>query len=344
MPSGSPFEQPFPAFAYSQSRWTTFQRCPRAYYLRVYEAWRGWAAPSGSASWLAYRLKRATSVPAFIGSVMHDVLTTTVRTLVHDAVLPSQDGMLHTARAALNTAWQSARRTAPSYFDPAVSPRGIMLEEFLYGNEPTGAALQRNRDRVAFLVETLWHCDSLWEQVRAADATQVIVPAPFGSLVWSEPRLIAGPVTLFAAPDLVLQSGTDTPLTITDLKTGRSDGVIDQLLTYGVALADGLLPSLSVGPTMEGQIVALGDGDRAISRCGINAEDLVGTRSQLVANINVLAGQLQHPRGAAPLAKEAFRMRTDLRNCAACVFRGQCHPGFYPLTIPGAPQGTQTPA
>ncbi|MES2522625.1 MAG: PD-(D/E)XK nuclease family protein [Gemmatimonadota bacterium] len=332
-----PFDRPFPEFGYSESRWTAFQRCPRAYFLRVYQAWQGWAAPAGTASALAYRLKRTTTMPALLGTVLHDAATTAVDAVLREGRPPALDVMMTTARDSLNAVWQAARGAHTSYLVNARCPRGTMLEEFLYGDEPTGPSLARYRDRLAFLMDTLWRCDALWEEVRSAGSAHVFVPPPFGAITWRDPRLTVGSVTLFAAPDLVTRNPSH--IVITDLKTGRGDGVVDQLLTYATALADGLLPNVTATMPMSGQVVALGDGADSVTRCGFDADDLAAARTRLVENINVLSARQLDPDANVPQPMVTFRMRTDVRDCARCAFRGLCHPQLYPLAVRQTPSG-----
>lgn len=182
MTSTGPFDRPYPEFGYSESRWTAYQRCPRAYFLRVYQAWRGWAASPGTAASLTYRLKRTTTMPALLGTVLHTAATTAVQSILRDGDLPTHDALMGEARATLNDAWRHARRAHSSYLLDARVPRGIMLEEFLYGVEPTGAALGRYRDRLAFLIDALWQCDALWAEVRSAGSAHVFIPSPFGAI------------------------------------------------------------------------------------------------------------------------------------------------------------------
>lgn len=143
--------------------------------------------------------------------------------------------------------------------------------------------------------------------------------------------MLTGSVRLFAAPDLLTRDSTQ--LVITDLKTGRGDGVVDQLLTYAVALEDGLVPNVVASTPIRGQVVALGDGADAMRQCGLDAADLVSARTRLVENINVLGAQQVDPALNPPHPMAAFRMRNDVRDCLRCGFRGLCHPQLYPLAV-----------
>ena len=69
----------FPEFSWSQSRRSTFKQCPRLYYWQYYGAHNGWYEDADETARQAYRLKKITSFPEFLGSVVHDLAADTIR-------------------------------------------------------------------------------------------------------------------------------------------------------------------------------------------------------------------------------------------------------------------------
>ena len=68
-------------FSWSPSRHRMFDSCKRQYYFNYYGSWGGWDKNADAQTQLLYRLKKITTVPQLIGTVVHDAISNTLNAL-----------------------------------------------------------------------------------------------------------------------------------------------------------------------------------------------------------------------------------------------------------------------
>lgn len=322
-----------PQFSWSESRARLLRRCPRAYYLSYYAAHEGWSAPVGSPAWLAYRMKKLTTLPALVGTVVHRAASSCARALAAGGPLPSFGALRAAAAAELNASWRQARDGLPGFLR---RPAAVtMLDEFVYGHGPDAQALDRARAVLDGALRALTTAESLWDGVRSAAPEDVIVLDPFWCF-----ELPPHGTTVYAAPDLLVRPAPGARWELTDFKTGRPDAVIDQLLTYGVAVRDGL--GLDTSDGVVGRVVALaGAPTERETAVLLTPDDLDAAAERIRDGIGAMQALLGDVRRNVPLPADAFAPATNVGTCRTCAFRGLCHPGEYPSrltdTAPPAP-------
>ncbi|GLC28269.1 PD-(D/E)XK nuclease family protein [Roseisolibacter agri] len=317
-----------PQFSWSESRARLLRRCRRAYYLSYYAAHEGWRAPAGTTSWLAYRLKKLTTLPALVGVAVHRAASTCARTLAAGGPLPSYRALRATAAAELNGGWRQARDGITAFLR---RPAAVcMLDEFLYGHGPDAQALDRARAVLDGSLRALTTVDALWDGVRRAAPEDVIVLDPFWHF-----ELPPDGTTVFAAPDLLVRPARDARWEVTDFKSGRPDHVIDQLLTYAVAAREGL--GLDADDGMVGRVVALSGspGERETTVL-LTTDDLEAASARIRDGVGAMHALLRDVRRNLPLAADAFAPATNPATCRTCAFRGLCHPDDFPSRLTGA--------
>ena len=321
-----------PPFAYSDSRYRQYRRCPVAYYLQTYGSWRGWEASPNTTAWLAYRCKQATPLAALVGTAVHEAMESCVRALVARKAMPAFDRLRTDAAATLNTAWASSRRNRAAYLARPARIAAPMLLELLYGTEPTSRTLDRLRQKLDSALGALIACDEFWEDVRRAAPSDVRLVDPFFSFALQS-NTDASALQVYAAPDLLVRPEADAPWIITDVKSGGTDGVIDQLLTYAVAARDGL--RLPVGTGYVGQVVALGAAasDR-ILRFAITPDEIDDAARAVRENARALSCVVADPTINAPVPLDTIPGTKNESICRYCAYRAVCWPTRYSVEVP----------
>lgn len=330
-----------PPLAWSESRARHYRECKRRYYLRVYAQREGWRPSAAPVARLTWALGHLTTLPLELGSAAHDAASACVRACSAGRPLPDAAQIRRYCGSRLNAAVRRSRQGVRAFLE-APTGRPPMLEEVFYGTPILDADLiQRHRDRLDRVAANLVGARGVWDAVRQARQADVIVVEPFYSF-----RVEGAPAVVYAAPDLVFRAADSTTWTILDWKSGSRDGVIDQLCTYGVALADGL----RLEPTADrynGRIVALGDGsDETIL---LTPDDLEDARQRIRNDVRRM--QDDHHRAVAVRRDpqsfpELFPPAADPRLCRRCCYRGVCFPELLPsaaATLLGM-RGTPRPA
>lgn len=321
---------PYPEFAYSESREALFRRCARSYYHATFTSWKGWSAPVGSDAWLAYRCKKATPLAAAVGSVVHDAATRCVRELAAGRQLPSVHELRREAGDALNAMWTGSRSHRQTFLRRPSALATPMLQEILYRDGPSPEMLGRARAKLDRTLHALVRCEELWSDVEATTPAGIIIPDRF-----SQFTLAPEGITVFAAPDLVLAQPGERPV-IVDFKSSGADGVVDQILTYGVAGRDGM--GLEVGTGCVGRVIALdARPEERDGRFVVLPEEIDEAAARIRANVERMQGLLIDVAANAPMPMEAFAQARDPRTCRTCAYRALCWPARHSIVeVPGS--------
>jgi hypothetical protein len=321
----TPWDSPFPAFSYSESQDQRRRRCARAHYYAVYASHRGWSAQPASDSWIAYRLKKAVPLAAAVGTEVHAAASACVRALLAGETMPAFDVLRAKAAAALNALWKNSRTRLPAFLQaPKHAP---LYLESLYGGGPTRAQLHHAAQTLDRALLALIQSHEVWEWVREAARGDVILMDPFTSMKLND---AVGPVICYGAADLIVRPGNSGPWHIVDFKTGTSDGVVDQILTYAV-ISDSVL-KLAFDQGCRGVIVALGERPgQAVGSFSIEPSELVDAVGRIQGGIAASRALLAKPATNKPLPIEAFAKTSNPANCKWCSYRGLCQPEHTPL-------------
>lgn len=315
-----PWDSEYPAVSYSESQERRRRQCARAHYHSVFTAHQGWDARPQSDSWRAYRAKKAVPLSAAVGTAVHEAANQCVEAIRSGNGVPTFDALRASAAASLNARWLNSRRNLDAFMrKPTRVP--VFLES-LYSDAPTRSDLFRATQSLDRALWGLVRCDTVWNWVRTAAAADVILMDPFTSIEFATPQ---GSTKCYGAADLIVRPDPSGPWHIIDFKTGSSDGVVDQILTYTVVIRDSL--HLSVANGCIGVVVALGEHpDDAVSIFSVSEQDIEDATQRLRRNIDQVRSQLADQSSGAPLPMEAFPKTTNARSCSWCAFRVFCHP------------------
>ena len=310
----------FPEFSWSQSRRSTFRQCPRQYYWQYYGAHNGWYEDADETARQAYRLKKITSFPEFLGSVIHDLAADTIRNVRGGGSPYTADELLQIGRDKLNRAYAQSKRRK----DWSRRPNQLtMFHDFYYGKGPSRDVIDRTRDRLLACVTNLLEALSYREALEA----------PFVEVkeVDQGPQFfLLDEYTIYAQPDLLYRTGDGT-YHVVDWKTGQEDAETHalQLRTYAlyVRSRDDLEMS-----GIEGRIEYLFKGTS--TSFPIGDAEIDEERRGIVDSIAMMQKYLVDPEANEARARESFPLREDTSDCRYCRFFEMCE-----VEIAGATTG-----
>ncbi len=297
-------------FTWSVSRHHMFNRCQREYYLNYYgsRSVRGAASRVVSAVWW---LKQITSLPAWIGTVIHHVAA--------DALNAHLDG---SARSL-----DDLKTQADSYYwdGVAASARGskhdkrwMILPHQVYRDDLAKADIEEGAARVSELVETMVASDAYNWLLSIPPGQIVELDVPFQSFDYT-PVGASRPIPVFAIPDVLVQQ--DDLITIIDWKTGSVSGE-EYSLQAGVYR---LYAATEYDEPGDHIIVRLADlgGDGALVEPAGGVPTLDEANAFISGSISAMIEQMNDFEYNTVSVHNA-PMTGDLALCARCRFRMVC--------------------
>ncbi len=210
-------------FRWSKSRAAVFNFCRRKYYFRYYHHWGGWDAGAEPSVRLAYILGKMVSMPALVGTAVHDCLGRHFSALKNgqDRPLPPERPV-----EAMRRAWKAARdglwKSNPKRYPP--------LFELYYDRLPPKEELREMADKARRAVTNLKE-SPLYARIRSLNREDIVWSDSPDSGFSEQSCFSVEPFEAIALPDLVFREGDDT--VIVDWKTGRADD--DDRLQMGAA-------------------------------------------------------------------------------------------------------------
>ena len=326
-----PWDSPYPPLSYSESQQRRRERCAREYYHATYTAHRGWRAPPFSDPWVAYRAKVATPLAAAVGTAVHSAAAACVRALVTGAPFPDFETLRGIAGELLNTQWRNSRTRRDEFLQ--IPKQVPLFLEALYGDGPTHAELLRAARSLDRALLTLIACERIWEWVRGAAPSDVVLMEPFARITRRDD---IGDIECYGAADLLVRPSPDAPWHIIDFKSGRADGVIDQILMYALVARETL--GIGVEPRCIGVVASLAEHPRdAVAEFAITPEDLRDAETRLRRNIASARAATYDPVTGGVRPIESFPMTMETQRCRWCAFRALCDPSHV------APSGAFAP-
>jgi hypothetical protein len=340
----------YPSFSWSESRERRRRGCMRCDYFATFGQHNGWEPQAPAITRATWTLGKLTSLDALLGAVVHRRATELVTEVCAGRALPTLQATYAQCAEELNAAFHASKYGRQAFLR---SPTSVtMLDEFFYRDGPSTQKVAQLRERLQRVLHHLLTAEGVWDAVRDAGRDVIVMPRFASFLLQPEG------ITIYASADLIFRRSLPSqcdrvrePWTCLDWKTSRTDGVVDQLLTYALAMRDGLglapndppsdtqndapndAPTQRVAaggdtvPAYAGWIGALDEG--AVHQLGITATDVDVAAARIRAAIRDLQTYLRDPVVNAPLPIEAFPRTRNPARCAHCVYRGRCHPADY---------------
>ena len=295
----------YTAFTWSVSRQQMFARCKRQYYLNYYAPRRITARGNHPAIGAIWWLKKATSLPAWLGTVVHAV--------ANEAVRAHRDGSALTVDILIERA--SKQYTSGLH----ASQRGnkfkgqwIILQEHIYPADDAAADWDSAKERLALLIEAFVASEAYQTILSLPPEDIIEIDEPFQSILFDETRI-------FAIPDVLVSSGAGCR--IIDWKTGdvEREGIRMQAGVYA------LYAHLKYGieeDAIEVSIVDLAGGGESVQPAGgvPSLQETIEFIRNSMADMLIL----QDNPNYNTVAIEQHPMTDDLTVCRGCNFRRAC--------------------
>ena len=294
-------------FSWSYSRDALYRRCPRAYYYHYYAAWEGWQPESPLPVQRTYLLKNLTSIPQWIGTVVHDAIKFALSRLQQGVIISPNElisSMRHRARADVEASNQGLYRQHPK------KQPGFQEHYYQLGliDSAWAAAWQQAEQRLLTFLHS-----SLYAGLQALPRELFL---KVESLQWFE---LAG-TKVWIQMDLATHE--EGHIVLYDWKTGEVDltEAKQQLSIYGLFVRHNW-PEYNHLP-IRGVVFNLRDDD--VQLFELSTPKLQKAEATVQQRIRHLQKLLVDP--AANLAElRRFPMINDRRVCSTCRFKELCN-------------------
>lgn len=295
--------------AWSPTRETILQACPRRYFYHYYQASGGWSARADGATKHAYRLRQLTTFDLVLGTAVHGCANLLVRAITTGRARPSFPDLRDRVRAALNQVWKTSQDRAAFVRDPGGH---AMLLPVYYNREISPEMIERIRIKLEACVRNLveW---PLWRLVELPSTSVHVGTDPV--------RLQVGGTPMWAAPDLIIRPEDHSPILV-EWKTGRidEDKTMAQVTAYGLFLRDGL----GIHPGPDGYEAAVVDLLRGQTHTlTIQDADLQSAEERIRAGHEAMREFLV-PGTSLPRAMREFPLAVRRADCPRCNFWEIC--------------------
>lgn len=291
-----------------------FDTCKRQYYFNYYGSWNGWLRDSDPKAQLLYRLKKISTVPQLVGTVVHEAISNVLKAVQagRDVVPASVETYAHKlfGRHLQDSEEQRWLQSASKFTN---------LFEHYY-KEPFSETDRTN-----------------WASRISSSLTAFFASQAYATLQSTNPEhyLSIEELTDFTLADTKIWVTLDVAIRhngavyIFDWKTGRErEADRHQLAVYalyatsqwGIALPDLHLQDIYL------------QADK-VSTVELSPDDLDRTRTFVVESASAMRALLDDiPQNTA--SEDTFPMTTNTNLCTTCPFKAVCYPNNEPTQEP----------
>ncbi|MFW6255937.1 MAG: PD-(D/E)XK nuclease family protein [Candidatus Sumerlaeota bacterium] len=288
----------------------TQSACLRQYYWQYYGYWNGWLRDAPDDARLAYRLKKMTNLPMWLGDLVHRMIERIIGDL-RNRELNSLENYQKQLRAWMNKEWMQSVdkkwRWKPKY--------NLNLYEHYYGVEITKNQRLEARDKA-------FRCLGNFMESEIFDELAGLPADAWLSMEQLE-QLEVGGFPFFVKLDLATRSGGIT--TIYDWKTGRQTADTRRQL-MGYALFAAMHPQWRV-PLENQRLVAFYLDENIVEEHKPLPEDLIDVQDMILTSMDNMKGLLDSNPEENRALLENFPMTRNTSMCRACFFREICFGG-----------------
>jgi len=292
-------------FSWSISRRRLFDRCRRAYWYRYYGHWGGWEAGATAEARLAWVLGKMTSLPMWIGTVVHEVIEQAIEECAATGELAGAETLSGRAVEALRRGWVQSR---DRHWERDPKHAVNLLEHYYRRDVPRGTTDRVKADVLRCLGNFAASEAAAW--IRASD------PADWLNVEALDSFPVGGH-KVYIKPDLAVRDGSRVVLY--DWKTGRKSGDdLRQLAAYALFAR----ARWGAGPSdVDIRAVYLRDG--AVVTAEVDAARLDDVEREIAASMEEMRAPLTDA-SANVADKERFPMVEDRAGCRECPFQILC--------------------
>ena len=290
-------------FSWSPSRHRMFQSCQRQYYYNYYGSWGGWYDSEDELTRLLYRLKKMSTLPQLVGTVVHDAISRVLKAIQSGREVP------------FKTAETYATQLFDRHIEDSLEKRWLRsaskhtnLFEHYYGQDVNTDA---GRERVLENVTAFFESEA-FQTLQNTPPDQWLSVEALTSFVFNATKL-------WVALDVAVRQNGG--VAVFDWKTGR-EREADRLQLAVYALYASTVWGVSV-PHLQLQDVYLQAG--VVRPVSVDTGVLDETRQIIVESIAQMRDKLDDPN-ANTASIETFPMTENRTTCESCPFKSVCFP------------------
>ena len=307
-------------FSWSPSRHRMFESCKRQYYFNYYGSWGGWNKDADAQAQLLYRLKKITTVPQLVGTVVHDAISNVLKALklgrdIHPfAVETYAQNLFHQhLQESRDHLW---RYSASQYTN---------LFEHYYNESFTETDRTNSANHISTSLNAFF-ASNAYATLQSAHPEDYLTIEELADFTLVDTKI-------WVVLDIAIRRGE--LVYIFDWKTGRErQADRHQLAVYalyatsqwGVALPDLQLQDIYLQTNTERTL-------------DLSPDDLDQTRIFVTESVQKMRALLDDPEQNTA-QQDAFPMTTNTHLCTTCPFKAACYPDERPPTQP-TPQSTE---
>ena len=294
---------------WSASRANTLYGCKRQYFYNYYLAWEGWNKSADLKRQEAYKLKNMTSLPMWVGTIVHDIIEGCLGHFDEHGVLPQMSQTKGMAVENLRTGWQQSIK-AEWRADPK---NKIRLMEHHHDIPVPKEKTEEAKAKVLKCLDTFYN---LFPVIFGKDGS-----FEFLELEDFQSFLLKSGEKVTVKLDCAIKR-EDGDVYLIDWKTGkRTDNVIDQLSVYAMYVIKQLkipLEKIKVVPVYL-------NNEHFIQPTPISMDQITGIAKKIKLETSEMIEL--HPHGMK-LAQEKFTLTVNEWKCKYCNFVTICKDKF----------------
>ena len=310
-------------FSWSPSRHRMFESCKRQYYFNYYGSWGGWDKSADAQAQLLYRLKKITTVPQLIGTVVHDAISNALnalklgRNILPFAVETYAQNLFHQhLQASRDRLWRYSASQYTNLFEH-------------YYNEPFTETDQiASTNHISTSLNGFFASDA-YATLQAARPEDYLTIEKLSDFTLANACADSGQVStkIWVVLDVAIRRAQS--VSVFDWKTGRErQADRHQLAVYalyatsqwGVALSDLQLQDIYLQTNAE----------RTLE---LSPDDLDQTRIFVTESVQKMRALLDDPEQNTA-SQDTFPMTTNTHLCTTCPFKAVCYPDDRPARQP----------
>lgn len=288
-------------FSWSPSRHRMFQSCQRQYFFNYYGSWGGWYDSASEQTRLLYRLKKMSTLPQLVGTVVHDAISRVLKAVQSGREVP------------FKTAETYATQLFDRHIEDSVAQRWLRspsrhtnLFEHYYGQD---VDVDAGRARVIENMRAFFDSEA-FQKLQDTPTDHWLSVEELTSFMFQATKL-------WVALDVAVRQNGG--VSVFDWKTGR-EREADRLQLAVYALFASTVWGVSI-PHLNLQDVYLQAG--VIRPVAIDTTILDETRHVICESIAQMRELLDDPT-ANTASIDAFPMTENRSTCTSCPFKSVC--------------------
>ncbi|MXX11944.1 MAG: PD-(D/E)XK nuclease family protein [Gemmatimonadetes bacterium] len=306
-------------FSWSPSRHRMFDSCKRQYYFNYYGSWGGWDKDADAQTQLLYRLKKITTVPQLVGTVVHDAISNALNALkLGRDILP-----FAVETYAQNLFRQHLQESADHLWRYSASRYTNLFEH--YYNEPfTETDQNKSANHISTSLNAFF-ASKAYATLQSAHPEDYLTIEDLTDFTLANACADSGQVStkIWVVLDVAIRR--DKSVYIFDWKTGRERQADRHQLAvyalYATSQWDVPLPDLQLQ-----DIYLQTNTERTLH---LSPDDLDQTRIFVTESVQKMRALLDDPEQNTA-SQDTFPMTTNTHLCTTCPFKAVCYPDDRP--------------